>query len=390
MQSTATESATSSKPTLVNTPSHTFAQSTEYPGRGFEVITQDGIPLEHFLQLDAYSAAMAFVQGQFTIRGDLFAAIRFFLHHPHSTVRSAWFSLAARLGHLANSLVPGSKARAVREIGFHYDRSNEFYCQFLDSRMQYSTADFSDPARSLEEAQQAKLDHICRALHLKAGERFLDVGCGWGGLITYAAERFGVQAVGCTLSQQQREFAERVMEDRGLKDRITIERMDYRDLEGRFDKISSVGMFEHVGRSRLPLYFERMNQLLSDDGLFLNRGIVRPEGVRDGPETLFLQRSVFPGGELVSLSEVLRIAGRTGFEVVRVEGLRLQYARTCREWVSRLQQNSEACHKLVDNATYRTWLLYLAASAVNFEDGQTDDVEIVFAKSPERHRRRFL
>ncbi|MGH9665622.1 MAG: class I SAM-dependent methyltransferase, partial [Bryobacteraceae bacterium] len=201
-------------------------------------------------------------------------------------------------------------------------------------------------------------------------------------LVTNAAECFGAESVGCTMSRQQYEFALDEVQTRGLSGRVLIKIEDYRDLRGSFDKIASIGMFEHVGRSRLKLYFERMYKLLSGSGLFLNRGVVRPERTTDGAETLFLQKRVFPGGELARLSEVVRIAGRAGFEVLSVKDLRLHYARTCRAWVEHLQRNAGECRNLVDDATYRTWLLYLAASAVNFEDGKTDATELVLAKSP--------
>jgi cyclopropane-fatty-acyl-phospholipid synthase len=200
--------------------------------------------------------------------------------------------------------------------------------------------------------------------------------------VTYAAERFGVDALGCTVSPQQYEFARNEVQTRRLSGRVSVEIKDYRDLKGTFDKVASVGMFEHVGRSRLRLYFERMRDLLAGDGLFLNRGVVRPEGTTDGAETLFLQKRVFPGGELASLSEVVRTVGLAGFEVLSVKDLRLHYAQTCRAWVDQLQRNAVECRRLVDDETYRTWLLYLAASAVNFEDGNTDAVEVVLAKSP--------
>jgi|SRR5579863_1107118 len=348
----------------------------------FALISVDGGEVTHFLQKNSYSAAEAFVAGKFDVQGDVIAAVRFFMNRKHSTMRSLWCSIAARLAR-ASMTLPG-KSRAQRNIQFHYDRSNEFYAQFLDARMQYSAADFSDRGRSLEEAQTQKLERICLALRLRPGERMLDVGCGWGGLVVYAAERFGVEAVGCTLSQSQFDFATALVRRRGLERQVRIELKDYREIEGRFAKIASVGMFEHVGRNRLPEYFEHVRLVLEDHGLFLNRGIVRPEGVSDGPETLFLQRNVFPGGELVHLSEVIRKAEMAGFEVYELEDLRIHYALTCKAWVRRLQSNAKRCRTLVGERAYRTWLLYLAASCVSFEDGVTDDVQILCRKSPRR------
>lgn len=228
--------------------------------------------------MDEYFVAKAFVKGQLTVEGDLCAGIRFFRQHESQFVHHWWFSLAARLKQLADSLRNGRSAVA-HNIRFHYGRSNAFYQQFLDSRMLYSAAHFDQMDCSLEDAQVSKLDRICRDLDLHPEERFLDVGCGWGGLVIHAAERFGACATGCTLSQDQLEFARAVVKDHNMERRVAIEHTDYRDLQGRFDKIASVGMFEHVGRRQLSDYFRKIHSLLNDGGLFLNRGIVRPEVV---------------------------------------------------------------------------------------------------------------
>lgn len=331
--------------------------------------------------MDEYSAANAFVNGRFTIAGDLYAGIRFFHQQKPELVRQLWFSLAAWVTQFADALRSGRNETA-QNIQFHYDRSNAFYRQFLDSRMLYSAAHFDHEECSLEEAQVSKLERICRSLDLHPEERFLDVGCGWGGLVIHAAERFGAFATGCTLSQDQFEFARAAVRDHDLEGRVKIEQADYRDLQGRFDKISSVGMFEHVGSRQLSEYFRKIQSLLNDGGLFLNRGIVRPETVSVGPATFFLQKSVFPGGGLVHLADAVREAELAGFEVLEMEDLRKDYALTCRAWVSRLVQNAENCRTLAGDVTYRTWLLYLAASAVSFEDNQTDAVQLTFEKRP--------
>jgi cyclopropane-fatty-acyl-phospholipid synthase len=263
---------------------------------------------------------------------------------------------------------------------YSLDRSNDFYRLFLDSRMQYSEGHFTGPECSLEDAQEAKLDRICRHLDVRPGQSFLDIGCGWGGLLIYAAARFGVHATGCTLSRQQRQLASEVVTRKGLAERVEIREMDYRDLTGQFDRIASIGMFEHVGPKRMATYFRKVYSLVVPDGLFLNRGIVRPQLESNNPGTLFVQRRVFPGAGLTPLAEVVRDAEGAGFEVVSMESVRRHYARTCRAWVANLMANEEKCRQLVDKVTYRTWLLYLAASAVNFEDGRIDCVEVVFGK----------
>lgn len=349
------------------------------PDGRFEILDRAEIGLERFLRMDPYSAAEAFVQGRLEIRGNLFAAIRFFRSKEHTGIGSLLFSCAARLYQLSLRFRPQNLARA--DIRFHYDVSNEFYSQFLDSRMQYSAADFSDSHSSLEDAQYRKLDGICTALNLMPADRFLDIGCGWGGLLTYAAEHYGVDALGCTLSSHQFEFATSSVKSHRFEGRVSVREMDYRELAGDFDKIASVGMFEHVGRAHLAEYFTRVRSLLKSGGLFLNRGVVRPETASNSPETWFIQTQVFPGGDLVHLSDVIQEAGKARLEVLRVECLRLDYARTCYEWVKRLRANAGACRSLVGESTYRTWLLYLAASSVGFEDGMIDAVQVLFTTS---------
>ena len=350
------------------------------PDERFTIVTGAGLDLEEFLRMDAYAAARAFVSGQVDVQGDIVAAVRFFNKGQHSAIQSLWHSVAARLGHAGLSL--NERAQALRDIQFHYDRSNEFYAQFLDSRMQYSAGHYQNRRLSLEEAQLQKLDRVCRAMELQPGERLLDVGCGWGGLVVHAAERFGVIATGCTLSRAQFEFASALVRRKGLEGRVSIHLKDYRELEGRFRKIASIGMFEHVGRRHLPEYFGQVIALLDGDGLFLNRGIVRPESVGDGPDTFYLQRNIFPGGELEHLADVVRDAGKSGFEVQTMEDFRPDYGLTCKAWVARLRQNVDACCSIVDASTYRTWLLYLAESSACFENGTTDAVQILFRKSP--------
>ena len=346
----------------------------------FSLLLRDPSQYEWLQRADLYSAATAFIEGKFDIHGDIISAIRFKRLTTQLGIRDFLSALAARFAPGRMEAWFQSRRRAARNIRFHYDRSNDFYRSFLDSQMVYSCAYFKDETRSIDEAQTAKLDHICRKLDLQPEESFLDVGCGWGALAIRAAERFGARATGCTLSIQQEFYASRAVLERHLNQRVDIRECDYRKLDGRFRKIASVGMFEHVGRKRLREYFGKIFDLLHDDGLFLNHGIIRPEGMSDGPETLFLQRKVFPGGELATLATVLREAGRIGFEVLDVESLRPHYAITCRHWVDRLIANAAECLNHVDRSTYRTWLLYLAGSALSFESGATDIYQVLLAK----------
>lgn len=281
-----------------------------------------------------------------------------------------------------------SRERDLAAIRYHYDVGNEFFALWLDRRMQYSCAYFPTGSEDLDIAQKHKLEHICRKLRLRGGDRLLDIGCGWGGLATYAADRFGVDVVGVNLSAGQVEYAQA-----RAGDRVDIRFLDYRDLQDEpFDKIVSVGMFEHVGRSQLPVYFAHIFRLLKPGGLFLNHGIssrppepntssgaqvplkqspwrrfIRQHIVGDG---MFAQRYVFPDSQLVPVSEANLVAERAGFEVRDVENMREHYARTARHWVSRLEARREEAIEISNEVTYRTWRLYMAASAYGFEAGR--------------------
>ncbi len=353
----------------------------------FTLVVRDRRQLERLLRTDPYSAALSFVGGEFEVQGDLVAAVRFQFAGRHRTWRELLRAAAARIGPHRLETWLQSRRRAAENIRYHYDRSNEFYKNFLDTRMVYSCAYFQQPNLSLDDAQVAKLERICRKLDLRTGERFLDIGCGWGALLLHAAQHYGVRATGCTLSRSQVEHTGAIARNRTHGAEIDVQEADFRDVDGRFDKIASVGMFEHVGRHRLRRYFEKVNDLLEPDGLFLNHTIVRPEFVGNSAQTLFLQRKVFPGGELAHLSDIIRVAELTGFEVLDVEDLRPHYALTCRAWVERLRRNADRCLELVDAEIYRAWLLYLAGSAVSFEDGVTSVSQIMLAKRSSPVRR---
>jgi len=337
--------------------------------------------LQSLLTTDVYSAATAFIRGEFDVKGDLEAAIRFKGWQPQSSLRN--FLLGA-ISRCASALQTGFQtgAQAARNIRFHYDRSNEFYRLFLDPRLVYSCAYFHSPDKTLEDAQIAKLDHTCRKLDLQPGERFVDIGCGWGALIRYAAAQYGVAATGCTLSHAQYAYAVA-----RLDGNARVLECDYRDLGGRYDKIASVGMFEHVGRRRAHEYFRKMADLLAPSGLFLNHAIARAEGVRDDGASLFVRRHIFPGGQLIRLWEMIRAAEDSGFEVLDVENLRPHYALTCRLWEQRLATNRDAALLLVDEPTFRTWRIWLAASALSFEEGFSSIYQVLMNKRGAPRRR---
>jgi cyclopropane-fatty-acyl-phospholipid synthase len=268
-------------------------------------------------------------------------------------------------------------------ISFHYDVSNAFYKLWLCDEMVYSCAYFQTPNDSLLQAQRNKLDHVCRKLRLKPGERFLDIGCGWGAMVCWAAQHYGVHAHGITLSQRQFDYAAERVKQLGLQDLVTLELRDYRDLEGEavYDKISSIGMFEHVGLTNLPVYNATVQRLLRPGGLFLNHGITHDEeGWNPTLDAEFINRYVFPGGELDTISNILRGMEQADFEIHDVENLRIHYAMTLREWVKRLEANHDAALNYVSEDAYRVRRFYMAACAMEFEAEGTGIYQVLASK----------
>lgn len=265
-----------------------------------------------------------------------------------------------------------TRSRDRRNISYHYDVSNDFYALWLDRNRVYSCAYFERPEDDLDTAQERKLDLICRKLMLRPGERLLDVGCGWGGLILRAAERHGVSAVGITLSDEQYDYVQAEIRRRGLAGRVEVRHMDYRDVpeDAPYDKIASVGMFEHVGRKNLPLYFGKLTRLLRPGGLVMNHGITsvapRGRGLGNGIAE-FVDQYVFPGGELTHVSNVVREMAQAGLEPLDAENLRPHYARTLWSWVDRLEARRDQALQLIGERRYRIWHIYMAGSAYAFE-----------------------
>jgi cyclopropane-fatty-acyl-phospholipid synthase len=260
-------------------------------------------------------------------------------------------------------------------IGHHYDVSNAFYRLFLDKNMVYTCAYFKDWTNSLDQAQIDKLDHICRKLRLKPGERLLDIGCGWGSLLIHAVENYGVTGYGISLSEAQTELARQRIRERGLSDSIKIEIKSYEEVAGTFDKIASVGMFEHVGRANHHSYFSNVHRLLEPGGLYMHHAISRRAKRskkafgRKSAEYLALVKYIFPGGELDHLGMSIENLEGFGFEVHDVENLREHYGRTCRLWAERLQANFDAAVNEVGAPKARLWLLYLTGVTYGFERG---------------------
>jgi cyclopropane-fatty-acyl-phospholipid synthase len=357
--------------------------------------------------------AESYIFGSVDVEGDLEAAASLGdvaaerLHSPRALLRLARHILALPRDRTASTdggpadLPPASHLSGRRHstkrdrqaVRFHYNVGNPFYALFLDSRMVYSCAYFETGNEDLDQAQVSKLDHICRKLRLKPGERLLDIGCGWGGLIMHAAKRYGVFALGITLSDAQAELARDRIAKAGLGDRCHVELRDYRQLgsQQHFDKISSVGMIEHVGDARVDEYFGCAFHALRPGGLFLNHGIVSIEGSR--PETTksklaarawrrgqFIDQYVFPDGELLPAARVVGSAELAGFEVRDVESLREHYTQTLRHWVHNLESRHDEAVALVGEPTYRVWRLYMSASAHAFRTGRIGIIQSLLAK----------
>lgn len=279
--------------------------------------------------------------------------------------------------------------RDARQVQFHYDVCDDFYALWLDPLRVYSCAYYAEPGMSLAQAQQAKLELVCRKLQLSPGLRLLDIGAGWGGLLMWAAMHHGVHAVGITLSRNQFEHVNRLIDEHGLRGRVEVKLLDYRALadaladgEG-FDRVASVGMFEHVGRSRLPGYFARLHGLLRPGGLLLNHGIAA--GGVDNRELgagmgRFIERRIFPGGELVHVSLASEALARGGLELLDAENLRPHYARTLWAWSDALEARLDQARALTTEATVRAYRLYLAGSAMCFERGWLSLYQLLAAR----------
>jgi cyclopropane-fatty-acyl-phospholipid synthase len=280
--------------------------------------------------------------------------------------------------------VTHTRSRDARAVSHHYDVSNDFYRQWLDPQMVYSCAYFREASMSLEAAQTAKIDHILTKIMLRPGERLLDIGCGWGALAIRAAERYGARVTGVTLSKNQAELARERVRALGLEDRVDILLMDYRDVEGPFEKITSVGMFEHVGLKNLRGYFARIRDLLVDGGLALNHGITSTDtGNAESPYGAgeFIEKYVFPHGELPHISRVLADMQDAGLEALDVENLRRHYARTLRLWADNYEDHKEELRRMVGETTWRVWRIYLAGCAHAFAQNWVSIHQVLVCKA---------
>ena len=350
-------------------------------------------------------AGEAVVRGEIAVEGSIERALRTMDEVAAARTPREWISiaaLAAKLPQLPLAPVTPRRARLCGRvhslerdraaIAHHYDVSNDFYALWLDENMTYSCAYFADDTDTLDRAQVRKYDLICRKLRLKHDERLLDVGCGWGGLVRFAAREYGAQVVGVTLSPRQAEYTQARIAAENLEQRCRVELLDYRELAnlGPFDKAASVGMVEHVGDRNLNCYFKSVFDALVPGGLFLNHGIVAQQASATGLQGLaarfFPQRSrftesyVFPDGNMPRLAPMTDAALRAGFEMRDVENLREHYTQTLRYWSRRLEGHESRARSIVGDATYNVWRFWLAGSAYSFATGRLGVVQMLLAK----------
>lgn len=263
-----------------------------------------------------------------------------------------------------------SKEKDAEAIRYHYDVSNDFYKLWLDPGMVYSCAYFENGDEDLALAQQQKIDHILNKIRLRPNQTLLDIGCGWGALVLRAAQNYGARCVGITLSENQYRLAKERVARAGLAERVEIRLQDYREVAGTFDRITSVGMFEHVGLENLPMYFSRMRAMLAEDGLAMNHGITTTDpGNGESPfgGGEFIEKYVFPHGELPHIGLVLKIMQESGLEAFDVENLRRHYARTCGIWADNFERQADAIKQVVDDRRFRIWRVYLGGCSYAFE-----------------------
>ncbi len=349
---------------------------TKVYGRGaavFALSFNDKAVVKHFLSRGSMGFREEYVAGNIDIDGDLQQVARFGIGCGSQDMKLSWRTMITVFLQHVTSL--NTVGRSPENIARHYDLGNEFYKQYLDESMTYSCAYFRHEQDTLEQAQMQKYEHICRKLQVREGDTLVDIGCGWGGMLLYAAQQYGTKGIGCTLSKNQADYAREKVKQAGLEDKITILGEDYRNLQGQFDKFVSIGMFEHVGKGFIPEFMEKTKTLLKPGGMGLLHTIGKE---RDTQEDAWTMKYIFPGGYIPILDRIIRSMGEKGLVPVDVEDLRLHYARTLDEWGKRFEARVQKIEEMLGKGLVRMWRMYLSGCAANFRWGDTRLYQILF------------
>lgn len=315
-----------------------------------------------------------YTSGDIEVDGDLRELLRLGIAVSYDGIPATPRQKLELLRHYVKSR--NTRQQATKNITHHYDKGDRLYSLYLDETMAYSCAYFKNGCDSLAQAQRNKYEHTCRKLLLKPGEKLIDVGCGWGGMLIHAAQNYGVKGVGCTISRNQYEFANNRIRELGLRDNIEVVYEDYRNVTGKFDKFVSIGMFEHVGKAFIPTFVKKVGQMLTRGGLGLLHTIGKDTDSAGDP---WVMKYIFPGAYIPSLSLVIEHLGAQGFSILDVENLRLHYARTLELWAENFDKNVEKVREMFDEYFVRMWRLYLNACSVGFRYGETRLYQILFS-----------
>ncbi|MCJ7795352.1 MAG: cyclopropane-fatty-acyl-phospholipid synthase family protein [Thermoleophilia bacterium] len=315
----------------------------------------------------------AYMSGGLDVEGDFQALISFSFHPVVQELHLSARDKGRLLAHVVKNR--NSQKRSRENVRHHYDLGNDFYRLWLDESMTYSCAYWDDECETLDQAQRAKYDHICRKLHLRAGERLVDVGCGWGGMLAHAAAEYGVEGVGYTLSDEQHAYANQRLKDLGLHPRVRVELADYRDIKGKFDKFVSIGMFEHVGKEYYGVFFEKVHELLVDGGIGLLHTIGKD---KDGDTEPWIATYIFPGGYIPTLAQIAQNMGERDLAITDVENLRLHYARTLDAWAAEFEAHEAEIRERLGDSFVRMWRFYLNGSSAGFKWGDSRVFQVTF------------
>lgn len=364
-----------------NTPEVSFAVKfwdgkTEMFGKetpAFTLVLKEKKVVRNILEKGALGFGEEYMEGNIDVHGDFYKLLRLGMNRYFLDMKLSFtMKFALFLRHLRSM---NTIKRSYVNIAHHYDIGNNFYQKYLDESMTYSCAYFKSEKDSLAEAQMQKYEHICRKLRLKEGESLIDIGCGWGGMLIYAARNYGIKGLGCTLSVHQAEYARKKIAAEGLENRIAIVLEDYRNVKSSFDKFVSIGMFEHVGKEFIPTFMDKAVSLIKPGGTGLLHTIGKENNTASDPWTM---KYIFPGGYIPVLDYVIKSMGKKGLVLVDIENLRLHYAITLERWAERFEAKADEIEKIFDNRFVRMWRMFLCGSSVAFRWGDLRLYQILF------------